>query len=186
VVDSYTLNFFENSSDASSHTHQIIWCLRFFKKKLSRNCNKMELFMLHLHIYLSPPHTLEFLNPWIKTKRSRSSQPRSYFLHHPTHSTAHAPLARSSLRGCLGISGMNGNEGHCGGGISTISQNFPKSPLILFYPLESSISQTNPYLRRCGPSTLLAGGRVYFQIFSIKRKYILIASCSQVVLTCFE
>jgi hypothetical protein len=30
---------------------------------------------------------------------------------------------------------MNGNEGHWGGGISIISQNFPKSPSILFYPL---------------------------------------------------
>jgi hypothetical protein len=49
-----------------------------------------------------------------------------------------------SLRACLGISGMTGNEGHWGGGISTISQNFPKSPSVLFYPLESSISQTSP------------------------------------------
>jgi hypothetical protein len=48
------------------------------------------------------------------------------------------------IRPCLGISGMNGNEGHWGGGISTISQNFPKSPSILFHPLESSISQTSP------------------------------------------
>jgi hypothetical protein len=47
------------------------------------------------------------------------------------------------LRACLGISGMNGNEGHWGGGISTISQNFPKSTSILFHPLESSISQTS-------------------------------------------
>jgi hypothetical protein len=39
---------------------------------------------------------------------------------------------------------MNGNEGHWGGGIFTISQNFPKSPSIIFYPLESSISQTSP------------------------------------------
>jgi hypothetical protein len=38
---------------------------------------------------------------------------------------------------------MNGNEGHWGGGISTISQNFPKSSSILFHPLESSISQTS-------------------------------------------
>jgi hypothetical protein len=36
---------------------------------------------------------------------------------------------------------MNGNEGHWGGGISIISQNFPKSPSILFRPLESSISK---------------------------------------------
>jgi hypothetical protein len=49
-----------------------------------------------------------------------------------------------SMRACLGISGMKGNEGHWGGGISIISQNFPKSPSILFYPLESSISQTSP------------------------------------------
>jgi mannosylglycoprotein endo-beta-mannosidase len=38
---------------------------------------------------------------------------------------------------------MNGNEGHWGGAISTISQNFPKSPSILFHPLDSSISQTS-------------------------------------------
>jgi hypothetical protein len=35
---------------------------------------------------------------------------------------------------------MNGNEGYWGGGISIISQNFPKSPSILFHPLDSSIS----------------------------------------------
>jgi hypothetical protein len=40
---------------------------------------------------------------------------------------------------------MKGNGGYWGGGISIISQNFPKSSLILFHPLESSISQTNPY-----------------------------------------
>jgi hypothetical protein len=39
---------------------------------------------------------------------------------------------------------MNGNEGHWGGGISIISQKFPKSPLILYHPPESSISQTSP------------------------------------------
>jgi hypothetical protein len=39
---------------------------------------------------------------------------------------------------------MKGNEGHWGGGISIITQNFPKSPSILFHPLESSISQTSP------------------------------------------
>jgi hypothetical protein len=44
----------------------------------------------------------------------------------------------------LGISGMNGNEGYWGGGISTVSQNFIKSPSILFHPLESSISETSP------------------------------------------
>jgi hypothetical protein len=49
-----------------------------------------------------------------------------------------------SLRACLGIGGMKGNEGHWGGGISIITQNFPKSPLILFHPLQSSISQTSP------------------------------------------
>jgi hypothetical protein len=48
------------------------------------------------------------------------------------------------FRSCLGISGMKGNEGHWGGGISIISQNFLKSPSILFHPLESSISQTSP------------------------------------------
>jgi hypothetical protein len=52
--------------------------------------------------------------------------------------------ACSQLRACLGISGMNGNEGHWGGGISIISQNFSKSPSILFHPLDSSISQTSP------------------------------------------
>jgi hypothetical protein len=44
---------------------------------------------------------------------------------------------------------MTGNEGYWGGGISTISQNFSKSPSILFYPLESSISQTNPKCFGC-------------------------------------
>jgi hypothetical protein len=39
---------------------------------------------------------------------------------------------------------MKGNEGHWGGEISIISQNFPKPPSILFHPLESSISQTSP------------------------------------------
>jgi hypothetical protein len=39
---------------------------------------------------------------------------------------------------------MNGNEGYWGGGISIISQNFPKSPSILFHPLDFSISQTSP------------------------------------------
>jgi hypothetical protein len=39
---------------------------------------------------------------------------------------------------------MKGNEGYCGGGISIISQNFPKSSSILFHPLETSISQTSP------------------------------------------
>jgi hypothetical protein len=48
---------------------------------------------------------------------------------------------RNGCRACLGISGMNENEGHWSGGISTISQNFPQSPSILFHPLESSISQ---------------------------------------------
>jgi hypothetical protein len=49
-----------------------------------------------------------------------------------------------SLRACLGISGMKGNEGYWGGQISIISQNFSKSPSILLHPLESSISQTSP------------------------------------------
>jgi hypothetical protein len=39
---------------------------------------------------------------------------------------------------------MKGDEGHWGGEISIISQNFPKSPSILFHPLEFSISQTSP------------------------------------------
>jgi hypothetical protein len=50
----------------------------------------------------------------------------------------------SPVRACLGISGMKGNEGHWGGEISIIIQNFPKSHSILFHPLESFISQTNP------------------------------------------
>jgi hypothetical protein len=39
---------------------------------------------------------------------------------------------------------MKGNEGYWGVGISIITQNFPKSPSILFHPLQSSISQTSP------------------------------------------
>jgi hypothetical protein len=39
---------------------------------------------------------------------------------------------------------MNENEGYWGGGISIISQNFPKSPSIFFHPLDYSISQTSP------------------------------------------
>jgi hypothetical protein len=45
---------------------------------------------------------------------------------------------------------MKGDEGHWGGGISIITQNFPKSPSILFHPLESSIFQTSPYGGRRG------------------------------------
>jgi hypothetical protein len=48
------------------------------------------------------------------------------------------------LVACLGISGMKENEGYWGGGISIISQNFPKSHSILFHPLDSSVSQTSP------------------------------------------
>jgi hypothetical protein len=51
---------------------------------------------------------------------------------------------RAIIRACLGISGTKENEGHWGGEISIISQNFSKSPSILFHPLESSISQTSP------------------------------------------
>jgi hypothetical protein len=47
------------------------------------------------------------------------------------------------LRACLGIM----NEGHWGGGISIISQNFSKSPSILFHPLKSSISKQALTLR---------------------------------------
>jgi hypothetical protein len=54
------------------------------------------------------------------------------------------PKVGFPLRACLGFSGMKGNEGHWGGGISIISQNFSKSPSILFHPLESYISQTSP------------------------------------------
>jgi hypothetical protein len=39
---------------------------------------------------------------------------------------------------------MKGNEEYWGGGISTISQNFLKSPSILFHRLESSISPPSP------------------------------------------
>jgi hypothetical protein len=39
---------------------------------------------------------------------------------------------------------MKGNEGHWGGGIFIITQNFSKSASILFHPPESSISQTSP------------------------------------------
>jgi hypothetical protein len=51
---------------------------------------------------------------------------------------------KTLLRVCLEISGTKGNEGHWGGEISIISQNFSKSPSILFHPLEYSISQTSP------------------------------------------
>jgi hypothetical protein len=49
-----------------------------------------------------------------------------------------------TFRACLGNGGMNDNEGYWGGGISIISQNFPKSLSILFHPLDSSIYQTSP------------------------------------------
>jgi hypothetical protein len=42
-----------------------------------------------------------------------------------------------TFRACLGISGMKGNEGHWGGGISTISQNSQN-------PLQSSPIHLNP------------------------------------------
>jgi hypothetical protein len=41
---------------------------------------------------------------------------------------------RAIIRACLGISGTKGNEGHWGGEISIISQNFSKSPSILYPP----------------------------------------------------
>jgi hypothetical protein len=62
----------------------------------------------------------------------------------PVYKTGALGTSLRYLRACLGISGMKRNEGHWGGEISIISQNFPKSPLILFHPLESSISQTSP------------------------------------------
>jgi hypothetical protein len=37
-----------------------------------------------------------------------------------------------------------GNEGHWGGEIFIVSQNFAKSSSIIFHPLGSSISQTSP------------------------------------------
>jgi hypothetical protein len=55
----------------------------------------------------------------------------------------------------LGTSGMNENKGYWGGGISIISQNFPKSSSILFHPLDSSISQTSPKDGRLSDVTLL-------------------------------
>jgi hypothetical protein len=80
-----------------------------------------------------------------------------FFLKNKKHSTTHSQKKNHGttlklmflnilfyLRACLGISGMKGNEGHWGGGISIITQNFPKSPSILFHPLQSSISQTSP------------------------------------------
>jgi hypothetical protein len=69
----------------------------------------------------------------------------------------------NSFRACLGISGMKGNEGHWGGEISIISQNFPKSPSILFHPLESSISQTRPYQ--------IGGSRVSGVYSTVGKKY---------------
>jgi hypothetical protein len=58
-----------------------------------------------------------------------------------TWSGASSCVLRAVLyKGLFANQWMTGNEGHWGGGISTISQNFPKSPSILFYPLESSIS----------------------------------------------
>jgi hypothetical protein len=50
------------------------------------------------------------------------------------------PTFSRSQSACLEISGMKGNEGYWGGGISIISQNFLKSPSILFHPLDSSVS----------------------------------------------
>jgi hypothetical protein len=65
---------------------------------------------------------------------------------------------------CLGISGM---KGYWGGGISIISQNFPKSPSIFFHPLDSSISQISPQgcttrlwcLRNCSLSRKFLGSK---------------------------
>jgi hypothetical protein len=54
------------------------------------------------------------------------------------------PWRRSTSSSCGGISGMNGKKRYWGGGIFIISQNFSKSPSILFHPLDSSISQTSP------------------------------------------
>jgi hypothetical protein len=61
---------------------------------------------------------------------------------------------------------MKGNEGYWGGGIFIITQNFPKSPSILFHPLQSSISQTSPqgefdpFAPTPRPQTLGAGGGI--------------------------
>jgi hypothetical protein len=57
---------------------------------------------------------------------------------------SYSRASKGGLRACLGISGTNGNEENWGGGISIISQNFSKSPSILFHPLDYSISQTSP------------------------------------------
>jgi hypothetical protein len=59
---------------------------------------------------------------------------------------------------------MKGDEGHWGGGISIITQNFPKSPSILFHPLESSIFQTSPYGGRRGGG----GGEVRCRRWEVK------------------
>jgi hypothetical protein len=50
------------------------------------------------------------------------------------------------LRVCLGISGMKGNEGHWGGGISIISQNFSKSPSILLNPPFPKQALSDPHM----------------------------------------
>jgi hypothetical protein len=63
---------------------------------------------------------------------------------HAHSAPIHQPNPPQFLRARLGISGMKWNEWHWSGGISIISQNFPKSPSILFHPLESSIFQTSP------------------------------------------
>jgi hypothetical protein len=70
--------------------------------------------------------------PHVRTGPAKKETPRSNV--EPSNRTC----SHARLRAYLGISGMNGNEGYWGGGISTISQNFPK------FPVESSISQTSP------------------------------------------
>jgi hypothetical protein len=50
------------------------------------------------------------------------------------------------LGACLGISGMNVNEGYWGGYISIISQNFPKSPSVGDSPRGPLKQQGNPHL----------------------------------------
>jgi hypothetical protein len=80
--------------------------------------------------------------PHVRTGPAKKETPRS------TVEPSNRTCSHARLRAYLGISGMNGNEGYWGGGISTISQNFPK------FPVESSISQTSPKENR----SWIAGG----------------------------
>jgi hypothetical protein len=65
----------------------------------------------------------------------------------PASSPPKSTSASASLSACLGISGMNVNEGYWSEGIFIISQNSSKSPS---NSLDSSISQTSKCLRKKG------------------------------------